>query len=489
MGLFAFVAMLCIFQTGNSLGRAASYMDFTNATKFDTYNNSVMDSNIPFQYYSQQDFQSIHYDDNKKYVVDTISKPGHVVVLEYNSKDKITDKWELDFFSLGVSVYEEYNWDKIYDADSNGKAVKDGWSKVYTHKEESTRTFRYGGFHFGDKYNYLVLGGERIGWFTDHLAQNKWFLSPLKKVVQAPAYRIIKYSKDFKQLDYLDIEYGVQNKLKDSDVTHDIARPFGFSTVSMAESPDGKELIVSTGREGYDDGSTHHQYGVQFIIDVKSFEKMNAGISVNFVSHSLDQYVAYDGDTKVFADLSDANPHGIKMNIFYPDGARKNLSSIHNTPVIGGYYLMHMNLGGLAIGEESYLLPINTMDLSYTDVALADTNTKSIMVMVVDKETYATTKVTLADYHSEGKKGTKPYIVSLGNDNFAILWQEFTTSNQFVATCYAIVNSKAEVVLPVVKNSDIYLNRWANPIFVDDEIVWFVDTQDGRVFNRIKVEV
>lgn len=487
VGLLSFISLLTVFNVGLVIGRSVSYMDFTSTWKNNlSYSTSVMDSTTPFQYYTETDSQTIHYDKNNTYVVDVLSKSGYITILEYNSKDRVTDAWELDYFSLGVQVYDQYNWKKIYEKDADGK-------KVYTHQEESSRTFRYGGIYFGDKYNYVALAGQRIGWFTDELSQNSIFFSPLKKVVDAPAYRIIKYSKNFKQLDYVDIPYGVQNKVDENDVTNDIARPLGFATLVMAESTDGSTLIVSTGKEGYDDGSTHHQTALQFVIDVKSFESTN-GIRQNWVSHSLNQYVVYDNDTIVYCDLSDASPHGIKMYLTSPTG-RILLSNIHNTPVIGGYYFMHMNLGGVAVGEESYVIAYNTMDVTSTN-----TTTRNIMISTVNRENQSTNQYMIEEYNNTANKGGQPYIVPMKNDNFAIMWHEYTSGGAYLSTCYAVVNSKGETIINTTRTNEFVLNRYACPVYIEKEdvIKWTVDStktdSDGikyndRTFYRLELEV
>ncbi len=462
IGVLCLLSSLVVFNAGYLLGKSASYMDFVEATDYTTYKSSVMNNSVPFQYYSEARFQSIHIDGNDMYIVDANTKTklirstttGSLVITKCDLNGKVKKAYELDYAALGLAIYEDYKLD--------------GFSS------------RYGGFYFGQKYNYLVITGMDIG--SD---------APINSVISktdyanAPAYRIVKYNKNFKALDYLDIPYTANG--------NNITRPLGFATVSIDENSDGSEICVSSGKEGIGDNNgagTRHQQGLQFIIDTKTMT-LKSGIYQNFVSHSLNQYILYDGDDRLYIDMSDNGPHGVVAFKQSADLKSKSRTILHTTPATSSYWLMYMNLGGIAIGKNNYLAAWSTMDNSSNS---NPTGLRDIEVCVLSKNLGSFVNITIEDYNTDATlTAGQPYLVPINNDKFVVLWQEYTygSGTTFKNTCYAVIDSNGTILKETTRDDSIVLNRWCIPTYCSkqNKVVWFTDSTSGRTYHKLSVGV
>lgn len=331
---------------------------------------------------------------------------------------------------------------------------------------------RFGGFYAGEKYNYIAFG--------DSLKDDTY-----KEHGDQEVIRVVKYDKNFKRIGTLSLG------AKESGVF----RPFDASTVRMEEK--NGTLVLHTGRALYDTDSngTRHQMQITLMIDTATMTlDRYAG---SWVSHSFNQFVRWNGEEHVLLDHGDAYPRSVVLSIF--DGNDYRTLDLYQIPGATGANCTGVTVGGFEVTESSYIAAINAIDPkkarsynSYTIEGL-DRDERNVILLVTGKNNIYTSNVkqiVLTDYIGKGKLGSMPYLVKLTEDRLAVLWEEYSYTEDGSTVDnglrYCFLDGSGNRLGEVQSAPDKQLSIDCQPQCVGDKILWFTDRSGIRSFYSIE---
>jgi hypothetical protein len=309
----------------------------------------------------------------------------------------------------------------------------------------------YGAFFSGDKFNFIVFG------------QRNTEQNDSKEVI-----RIVKYDKSFNRLGSVSVNGG--------DAKTRI--PFNLGCPRMAEN--GDTLILHTSRELYTIRGENHQANLTISIDTAKMTATFVGTNYpeNYVSHSFDQYVLFDGDMPVFLDHGDAAPRSVVLHRPVTPSSYFNCDRATMFPIPGkdGANATGVSVGGFEMSEKNYLTAISTIDHSkvteYTDFSLVglDDDRRDIVVCILprDFEDGAEAKqITIGRYIGTKLYASTPKLIANGNDTFIVLWQEFSHNGDHGAVIAQIIDGYGKTVGDRRRYKDakeFYKEFFSNPL-------------------------
>lgn len=426
-------------------------------------------------YWNEEQNSVCIYTASREYAVQSGGRAGYN---DYMTPTVSTSRWS--------DIVRSYIYDNGDDTFTALELYNDGESYVIdvdiykkdTYALLSSRTVPFeleffGGFYPGEEYNYIVFGADN----TEE--------DDSREVI-----RVVKYDKNFERVAALSVNGGEAYTVL----------PFSSGSLRMAEN--NGELVVHTARKRYttSDG-LNHQSQLTIIIDTDSMTVKNTmgEFQPNHVSHSFNQFVKYDNDMAVLIDHGDAYPRSIVMNQ-YTDGSFKEFE-LFKIPGTAGANCTGVTVGGFEVSEDNYIVAMNSVDHSkvtnYTSFEMTglEQDERDIVLLVSDKGNSENVKqVVLTNYVGQNKLGSTPYLVKLDNDRFAVLWQEFEylSGNTYPnyknnGVKYVEINGSGEQLSEMMTVEDIKLSSDCQPVYMDGEIVWYIDSLAGRMFYHIGI--
>lgn len=322
----------------------------------------------------------------------------------------------------------------------------------------------YGGFYYGNEYNYIVFGQNNND-----------------EIDSVVTYQIVKYDRNFNEVSSVSITGG-------DTIT---AEPFRAGSLRMDEN--GDELTVHTSRGMYksSDGFSH-QAQITIVINTKSMTKTNVTNVMQgsqHVSHSFNQFVKYDDDgTQILVDLGDAYPRSVVLSKRIDDSPGISVWSTHkkydlfNIPGATGANCTGVTIGGFEISSSNYLVATNTVDHSlvttYTSYKMEglDTDERDVLLLVTDKNTLQTKEIYFTDYVSKNKSASTPKLVDLENDTFMLLWAEYdvvsTYNSPANSTKYVIIDADGNKISPIGSLGNTPISSVCQPILYNGNVTW-----------------
>lgn len=321
----------------------------------------------------------------------------------------------------------------------------------------------YGGFYSGKQYNYVVFGQ------TNEEEDNA------KEVI-----RIVRYDKQFKRVDSVSITGG-------SSYT---TIPFDAGILRMAENDN--QLIVHTSRQRYttSDG-LNHQSQLTIIVNTANMTVTNdlGAFQKNHVSHSFDQYVAFDGNNHVLVDHGDAYPRALVLQ--KSNGTKYQEVNFFHIPGSIGANMTGVSIGGFEVTPNYYLLAWNSVDHSkvknYTSYEMVglETDQRDIMLSTLPKNALSNSsaqKVKLATYIGTDKLASIPKLVKLYSDRWMVLWQEYDLEGRKGGLKYVRVNEQGQPIEDIQTRSNYSLSE-VQPIVIGNQVVWYTDEGNRTLYT------
>ena len=281
------------------------------------------------------------------------------------------------------------------------------YGQQLAYQEISYELPMFGAYYCGEEFNYIVFG-------QNYPERNK----------SKDVLCIVKYNKNFERIDALSLEGGFMWARK----------VFDAGTARLAEN--GNILILHTCCIGYDG----HQRNVTTIIDKNSMELIfyKPIYTQNYVSHSFDQYIFFDGDTPVYVDHCDAMPErsvilhkGHLNRSIYVTIPRATMFAI---PGEIGANMTGVTVGGAAMSSSSYIMTITSVDHSkvskYTNFEMEGLgiDQRDIITCTIPRDFSngaVADKQVIARYIGTDMIATTPLILSNGDNTFVLFWQEY----------------------------------------------------------------
>lgn len=324
---------------------------------------------------------------------------------------------------------------------------------------------KFGGFFAGEKYNYIVFG------------QNNDSQDNSKEII-----RVVQYDKDF-------------NKLKSCSIKNAYTvSPFDAGSLRMAEN--GNTLTIHTARKRYltPDG-LNHQSQLTILLDTDKMEvKNNLGqFQDNHVSHSFNQFVKYDNNNLLLVDHGDAYPRSIVLN--KSNGSKFEKIELFKIKGEIGANCTGITIGGFEISDNNYIVAINSIDhnkaTEYTSFEIKglDFDERDVILLVCDKNSKNVKQIKLTNYVNDKKLASTPYIVKINNNKFIVLWEEFLYNDSTVSNGvkYIQIDGNGNKIGQIEHMKNMNLSKDCNPIFINNNIVWFNNNQNSRIFYNIPI--
>ncbi|NGZ73942.1 hypothetical protein [Saccharibacillus alkalitolerans] len=344
--------------------------------------------------------------------------------------------------------------------------------ETYTadHKLQGSRKIAYelplfGGFYSGETYQYAVFG------------QKNEEENDAKEVI-----RIVRYDKEFKRIGSVSITGGASYTVI----------PFNAGSLRMAEQ--GNTLVVHTARKRYTTpDSLNHQSQLTILVDTSAMSVTNdlGRFQKNHVSHSFDQYAAFDGGEHVLVDHGDAYPRSIVLQ--KGDGASYQEVELFHIPGPTGANATGVSIGGFEVTPSGYLTAWNSVDhskvKSYTSYEMAglELDQRDIMLSVLPKGNMtesAVRQIKLAAYSGQSRLASVPKLVKLSEDRYMVLWQEYDLEGRPGDLKFVRVDGQGQTAGPI-RSLPYYRLGETQPVLAGDRVIWSVDQEAGRVLYTL----
>ena len=334
-------------------------------------------------------------------------------------------------------------------------------------QREKTAEFplpRFGGFFFGKAYNFAVFGKNN-----------------LEDDPNAEVLRVVKYDKDMNVLAETPL-YGMNTY-----------KPFEAGSCRFVEV--GNRLYIYTCHEMFDRGDgLHHQANMTLVFSQETLELTDSFCGVanirrcGYVSHSFNQFIAYDGEYVYRADHGDAHPRAISITMFDP---RFTLGATEFTtpltfPGTEGVNSTGATLGGMALVGDRVLLA-GTIDSQTAEYSHQYDNTtdEQLNIFVISSaktlEDSENLVVRVTDYAPDaGIEVRTPQIVAL-DGSALLLWEEKTAD--VVVTRAVVVGTKGEK-LTETYTLEAFLSDCPPAVSSDGTVCWIVsDDETVRLYR------
>ena len=331
----------------------------------------------------------------------------------------------------------------------------------------------FGGFFAGEQYNYMVFGSNNV-----------------EENDRREVLRVVKYDKDFNRLASVSVTGGECGATK----------PFDAGTTRMCER--GGELVIHSSREQYASADgIHHESQLTLVVDTERMAVKNqlGQFQGNHVSHSFNQFAQYDGESHVLVDHGDGYPRSIVLNRYA--GGTYTAVDLFEIPGAVGANCTGVTLGGFEVSGENYLVAINTVDhskvRSYDSYELQglELDERDVVLLVSGKgntSAAGVSRIALTGYIGQGKLGSTPYLVKLGQDRFLVLWEEFDYGQS--GSSYNVADNGVRCVqvdgggrplgevraLPFAR-----LSYDCQPVYLDGAVSWYVNAMGGRLLYSV----
>ena len=340
--------------------------------------------------------------------------------------------------------------------------------KKISSKKVKLELQEFGTFYSGEKYNYISYGA-----FNREQSN--------KEVI-----RIVKYDKNFNRISAASI--------KGDEITTTIPFDAG-SGGRMAEF--GDVLTYHSSREHYKakDG-LNHQSNLTIEINTNTMKVMNklSPSPWNHVSHSFDQYVLKNSEATVYLDHGDAYPRSLVLNKKTVDGYQHELSFFNIAGRIGANET-GVSIGGFEQSSSSYLVAFNSINQNnnyeYTHSYFGGVR-RNVYLYAIPKDftsdTQQMTKTVIANYEKTKIYTSTPTLVKVTNNQFAVLWQEFSENYIIGDLKYVYVDGQGKIISQVRTLPDFKLSK-VQPIVKGNKIIWFAKDGKRKVIYEMNIDI
>ena len=321
---------------------------------------------------------------------------------------------------------------------------------------------RFCGLYTGSNAYYAVYAGSNL----NHRAKTKVFT-------------VVKYDADWQELASVSV-----NNVDVEEGCYD-------GNLRMVEH-DGI-LYVHTCRVSY---STEEEEGEQgsfmFAVNTETMSVVATSASLSdaqhgYVTASLDQYIAFDGDRMLTVDVADKSPRGVILskyvkNTLYPYYIGDSCTSLNVLPFSGEQYdFIGASVGGFEVTSSHYMIAGNTTSQSAVNVR---DEVRNIFISVTDKNNFTEGGTTLKYITNYGKDSgiavSTPHLVKLDNSSYMLLWNENDTVLKYVTV------SAAGDVTGEIKSCAFTLSD-CKPVVYKRKVMWYSTADSMPVFYEISL--
>ncbi len=359
--------------------------------------------------------------------------------------------------------------------DSIAIETYDNSFKLVASKEIAFELPLFGAFYSGKRYNYIAYGQENPK------------QSDSKEVI-----RLVKYDKDFKRLSSVSIKGGESFTVS----------PFTASGGRMAEA--GGKLVFHTARTRYRTSDRlNHQSQLTIIIDTASMKVLNnlGEYQPNHVSHSFNQFAAFDGEDHVLLDHGDAYPRSVVLHRQSGENEYSELDLFKISGQKGANYT-GVSVGGFEVVSGNYIAAINSIDQSkagaYTDYEKGGLtmDERDVYLCIVPADNLVSTavrKVKLTQYIGTGRTASTPKLVRISNDRLVVLWQEIIPGKgnegdfSYGPLKYILIDGSGKT-LGSTKELDNRILSTCDPVVSGNRLIWYVNQGANRIFHTLLVD-
>jgi len=321
----------------------------------------------------------------------------------------------------------------------------------------------FGGIYSGNDYNFIVFGQENA--------------SESNEIV---TFKTVKYSKQWEKIS--EVDYSNNNTIV----------PFSAGSLRMAEH-NGYLYVRSSHKMYKSSDGYNHQSNITYSVDINNMNIVDQystvmNVDYGYVSHSFDQYIAVDNGKLITLDLGDAYPRSVvlvKYNNSLNNGkfiSNGNCSSVDMFKISGdvGNNYTGVTIGGFEISDKNYISVISSIDQN------KKSDFRDVIMLLCDKNSSSAKEINITNYANSGKTASTPYIAKTSDKNYIILWEEFSNSVDN-GVKYVKVNENGELLTEIKSFENANLSSDCQPIYINNEIVWYINVESGRMFYKIKL--
>lgn len=299
-------------------------------------------------------------------------------------------------------------------------------------------------------------------------------------------YRITKYDKNWKRISSCGL-YGANT-----------SSPFEAGSARIAEA--GRYLLIHTCHEMYKSSDGYnHQANVTIQVDTQTMKVTDSHTTISYeetgyVSHSFNQFVKVENNKLITVDHGDGYPRAIALIKYGKDISggtfRSTCTCSKLLSIQGGIgeNTTGVTVGGFEISSSSYLVA-GTQDLIQTSPSAGC----NIYMFTQNKTTGTVATKKITNYTQETTRGegaTTPQLVSLGNDQYLLLWSKkgvtyyvkLDGDGNPVGKQYSLQGNLSDCV-PVVNGDKVVWYTW------DDGNICFYEIDKNNLSKNNTIEI
>lgn len=357
--------------------------------------------------------------------------------------------------------------------------------RLQSQRYMDTQLEQFAGFYAGDGYYYIVWIQYLYPLCTGLWSDEDVFM------------RVVKYDKDWKELDSLDIN-SVEAR------GEGVVYPCDLGSLRMTEYQG--HLYINTSKEGI---STHQSSMLFDIIEedmtlVKP-EINNAEDYYGCASHTFNQFLLIDEElepkrmvTLHQSDNKTAGERGaaLEQSVLYTEYPEAidsgNMKSVNAFPCVGNSdnNYVGISLGGLEQSKTSYLIAGNSID--QVEETYMKARQRNIFVTATSRTDFTVghTSVTwLTDYkEGDGVIVTTPQFVKMNNNLFLVMWRVGDQQDHREGELrYAFVDADGKRCLGDLGKTKSVVAEITDckPIVKDGKAIWYSSNTEGVYFYTI----
>ena len=321
----------------------------------------------------------------------------------------------------------------------------------------------FGGFYEGEDRFFLVFGQTNP-----------------EEDDEQEVIRVVCYTKDWVRQGYA------------SQLGYDITIPFDAGSLRMVQS--GDTLYILTSREMYqsDDGLNHQsnlllQVPVSKISGGEAHVLPAAGYDSWYVSHSLNQFLMFDGERVLSLDHGDANPRSAVIAEI-GSGAKR----VHAVMQFTDSSQVHYNYTGASLGaflqSDSAYLTAGSSILQDGTVEMNGQRNIFLGVTTRDAAGSYTTEINWITTYEDGTglALSVPHLVKIDGDRFLLLWNEGKNENRVLR--YVFVDGRGQVTGPIYGQNLAWILSDCVPVVAGSKVCWYTTLDSVPVFFEIPLD-
>lgn len=457
---------------------------------------------------------AVYTEDNIFYAIDSDIYSDYMSIIGYDKNNKVVKNYKIEKPSIDANAT---------------KTTKSEYTDYY---DNNFGKMKFLGFESGQQYNYLFyVGPQEIMWYF-YGDENNYTEGHLTNPTDKNAYMVIKYDKEYNELQRWDAPYAFildgYDTFPDVDGIEfhgsSLGNCPGHTSGQIIESTDGSIITMISANNGANSSPSEggkHQTEWTWSLYTEDFNLNNPSYNHSFpytgfrqnipgANHSFGQHMYYDEGNGQIASVSlgDKYPRGVILQAPNTTNSDVKTNVLYEIPDIipaygSRYQETNTNIGSFVINKDTYMTSLNRT-IDFNSYKLTDT-ARNLYLYVTTKDGYychstddksLTKEIRITDFNPTEGGVSLPYLVRISDDRSVLMWQEFKSDgNGNILSIsdlkYCVLDNYGNIKQAPRTADGMSLSAFHEPVYDKNSntIFWYNNiSQTQRELYRLKVK-